>query len=427
MADENDSHLWQRMATEEMRREARARGIRLSELEEERAMQAAMQESTSIVVNASITTGTTSSTLGIINEHVSNKDEGPVEFDEEQPDCDHHLPHDNDGINVAFSPATMLSSTNSELSIWQTHLPSEITVKILQLLLDPDMCGYLSCVAKTNPFKPNEAVYKAMCEKIYTNQTRKKQLVVENWVSWRNMLIFRPRLRTNGFYCLRTLFTRAPCHDNFWEEKKVQSVECKFYRYMRFLENGKMLYSLEVVEPELLAKHLKRGVGMPKKIFEGTYSVCRREVCVEVEMHYAMVYFKLQIMNSEDGFEGSFNTLRILEHASAAILGGGRRSHPAPTAAPTTLAGPGPVPPPGMVPYGAERIGHKLPSNCDMQFWRYWNWTSVASSAAASATAPGAGAGPGAGTAAASTSHATGSGAAGAGPCPSPASSAVSS
>jgi hypothetical protein len=322
-----------------------------------------------------------------------------VEVDEEQPDYSHQLLR---GEDAALSSSTPLSSTSSELCIWQTHLPPEITIKILQILLDPDMCGYLCCVAKTNPFKPPEAVYRSLCEKIYTNQTRRKQLVVENWVSWRNMLVFRPRLRTNGYYCLRTLFTRAPCHDNFWEEKKVQSVECKFYRYMRFLENGKMLYSLEVIEPELMARHLKRGVGLAKKVFEGTYSVCKREVCVEVEMHYAMVYFTLLITNSEDGFEGSFNTLRIVEHSSAAILGGRGRGHAPPTPAPPL--------PPGMAPFGAERIRHRLPTNSDMQFWRYWNWTSAAAAqapASASVSAPLAGTGAGALVVAPHTSAAT--------------------
>ena len=133
-----------------------------------------------------------------------------------------------------------------------------------------------------------------------------------------------PTASTDWFYCLRTLYSRAPCHDNFWEEKKVQSVECKFYRYLRFMDHGKVttttltisyrskqifstifylfawvdvlisqslpppphpsihctqvLYSLETTEPEVLARSLSRGVGVANRVFEGTYSVCRREV-----------------------------------------------------------------------------------------------------------------------------------------------------
>ena len=39
--------------------------------------------------------------------------------------------------------------------------------------------------------------------------------------------VLRPRIRTNGFYCLRTLYSRAPSNDSFWEEKITQSVEVK--------------------------------------------------------------------------------------------------------------------------------------------------------------------------------------------------------
>ena len=46
------------------------------------------------------------------------------------------------------------------------------------------------------------------------------------------------------------------------------------------------------------------------------------QVSVAVEMHYAVVYFTLLITNSDDGFEGSFNTLRIQSHASAALIRG---------------------------------------------------------------------------------------------------------
>ena len=117
--------------------------------------------------------------------------------------------------------------------------------------------------------------------------------------------------------------------------------------------------SPKVVEPEVLAKQLRRGAPVPKKVFEGTYSVYRREVFVEVELHYARVYFQLLITNSDDGFVGNFNTLRILSHASSALVGGAQQA----------------LLPPGVVPFGSERVEHRLPQNCDMQFWRYWNWT----------------------------------------------------
>jgi len=130
----------------------------------------------------------------------------------------------------------------------------------------------------------------------------------------------------------------------------------------------------KVVEPEVLAKQLRRGAPVPKKVFEGTYSVYRREVFVEVELHYARVYFQLLITNSDDGFVGNFNTLRILSHASSALVGGAQQA----------------LLPPGVVPFGSERVEHRLPQNCDMQFWRYWNWTASPPPALAPAAVGGA-------------------------------------
>lgn len=50
---------------------------------------------------------------------------------------------------------------------------------------------------------------------------------VENWLTWRNMLVYRPRLRTNGFYTLRTKYSKGYCNDNFWEEKQYKSIEVR--------------------------------------------------------------------------------------------------------------------------------------------------------------------------------------------------------
>ena len=76
-------------------------------------------------------------------------------------------------------------------------LPVELIDKILYFLADADMCGYLNVTSKTT-FVPSERVYHYLCEMIYLKQTKKKKLVVENWKSYKNVLIFRPRLRTNG-------------------------------------------------------------------------------------------------------------------------------------------------------------------------------------------------------------------------------------
>jgi hypothetical protein len=51
---------------------------------------------------------------------------------------------------------------------------------------------------------------------------------------------------------------------------------------MRFFDNGRMLYSLDTIEPEDMAKHLAPATETPKKIFEGSYTLVGKNVHVEV-------------------------------------------------------------------------------------------------------------------------------------------------
>jgi hypothetical protein len=85
-----------------------------------------------------------------------------------------------------------------------------------------DTAGYLEVVSKSWAIKCSEHSYRNLCI-IYTRQTNKKTLSIANWHSWRHMLIYRPRIRINGFYWLRTSYWKPRANDNFWEE---QSSEC---------------------------------------------------------------------------------------------------------------------------------------------------------------------------------------------------------
>ena len=58
--------------------------------------------------------------------------------------------------------------------------------------------------------------------------------------------------------------------------------QVKFYRHLRFLDHGYVLYSLDIVEPVDMARHLYPATPIPKRIFEGRYTLTKREVVVEV-------------------------------------------------------------------------------------------------------------------------------------------------
>lgn len=42
----------------------------------------------------------------------------------------------------------------------------------------------------------------------------------------------------------------------------------------------------------------------------------------QVVTHYAIVYFELMVLDGQDGYIGKHNTLRMIQHASAAIFRG---------------------------------------------------------------------------------------------------------
>jgi hypothetical protein len=104
------------------------------------------------------------------------------------------------------------------------NLPLEIVDIILIFLGDVDACGILLMTSKT-VFQPRIKVYEFLCKHIYCKQTSKKSCDIKKWKSWRDMLIARPRLRTNGFYSLKTTFTKNYNNDAFWEEKKFETIE----------------------------------------------------------------------------------------------------------------------------------------------------------------------------------------------------------
>lgn len=222
------------------------------------------------------------------------------------------------------------------------QLPQVLVDNILMFLCDPDALGYL-LIASKNTFQPTEKVYRFICEQIYSKQTSKRICRIERWRSWRNMLIHRPRLRTNGFYTLRTMFTKAYCNDNFWEEKVNTSIEVislfhaillfsllfftqlKYYRHMRFFENGQMLYSLDIADPQDMTRILEPGQAIPRRLYSGTYTLTRDMVLVEVPLHYCEMRFELQITSEDDGFQGNHNGLRLISHTSN--VGGAHRLH----------------------------------------------------------------------------------------------------
>jgi hypothetical protein len=66
----------------------------------------------------------------------------------------------------------------------------------------------------------------------------------------------------------------------------------------------------------------------------------------QIETHYCIMGFTLQILDYLEGYNGRFNALRILEHTSR-----------------------------GFNETIQNQISFPLPSYADMMFHRHWEWT----------------------------------------------------
>lgn len=206
-------------------------------------------------------------------------------------------------------------SSLAKPSIWYT-LPVDLSQRILGFLLDPDMLGYLVQVSKVNPFAPRKVAFREVCEHIYSRQLLGNGLKFkETGRDWKEMLVNRPRLRTNGAYFLRTIYSKAHCNDNFWEGKKHEIIELKMYRNLRVYLDGFILYSLGTIEPWSTSDQFCSGSPIYKEVFEGRYTLSGRDVIIDIFLHYGIVQFKCRIKNGDDGYVGNHNMLTIYEHS----------------------------------------------------------------------------------------------------------------
>jgi hypothetical protein len=58
--------------------------------------------------------------------------------------------------------------------------------------------------------------------------------------------------------------------------------QTKFFRYFRFYDYGRVLYMINNKYPVDSVDQMTEGISIAKKIFEGTYTLRRNEVTVQV-------------------------------------------------------------------------------------------------------------------------------------------------
>jgi len=348
------NEIMERMIVAERRQMAQQLGVRVSDLEE--------------ALNLSLAMGASKLDDGEQVLHQQPQPQPQPEQLSTQADVEDEMDEGVDMPAETVATATDSGTTKQQVerSKWYL-LPNELADIILEILGCPDMLGIIMCVARSNPFRPSQYVYKQIVENIYPKQFGSATLKINlrNWGgSWKTMLIHRPRIRTNGFYTLKTLYTKPPTNDSFDDPKIYGSIETAYFRHFRFFDHGLVLYSPSLVDPWKMVEILGRAKPVEKQVFLGSYAITKgRMIHASFRLHYCEMRFELEILDgceSYSNYPGKHSVLRILKHSQ--IL-------PAPGAGAAMNA---------IVlnqPTGPE-YEFPLPINVDCRFWREWSYHS---------------------------------------------------
>lgn len=189
MDDPSSNDLWEQVLLEEKRLAAYERGYtRVSDYEEDQSLYQVMEETSNAAAGTS---------HHIAQETVTDEKSAPdngSELVEEEGYTD--VP-----VGLLVGPSGLDLEHLASGSRWWT-LSEELVDLVHEYLCDVDMLGYLRMVSKTPVFVPSDQTSKLLVKRIYPAQTG--NLVADDaylrFSSWRNLLIHRPRLRTNGLY-----------------------------------------------------------------------------------------------------------------------------------------------------------------------------------------------------------------------------------
>jgi F-box protein 9 len=222
----------------------------------------------------------------------------------------------------------MASSGGEDLSIEELML---VGGKILMLhdeilhqvfsFLPVDTYGTLAVVSPHwKHLTRTESVYKRLCERLYLNQSKRRQLHVSRFGgSYRNMLEQRPRVRAaGGCYILKYSHIKKIQRD-MWTEVPVGAIlETVYYRYLYFQEDGRVLYALSSAPPHLMFKRLLKvclnRVDDPAAVW-GTFQVQKDALSITARQEWHTVKFDLTI--DTNSIHGRFGSLRLDRHLSS--------------------------------------------------------------------------------------------------------------
>ncbi|XP_017076880.1 F-box only protein 9 [Drosophila eugracilis] len=178
-----------------------------------------------------------------------------------------------------------------------SDLPPEIVMRILRWVVSAqlDMRSLEQCAAVSKGFyvyARDEELWRLACVKVWGHNVGTLEAqdsdISNVYYSWRDMFIRRERVLFNGCYISKTTYLRMgenSFQDQFY--RPVQLVE--YYRYIRFLPDGKVLMMTSADEPAQGVSKLKNLHNLRPEMLRGRYRLFGNTVTLVLQKSQARV------------------------------------------------------------------------------------------------------------------------------------------
>ncbi|XP_068156807.1 F-box only protein 9 [Drosophila tropicalis] len=182
----------------------------------------------------------------------------------------------------AYGGKLVMSSRDSSVLTTGLHisnLPPEIIIRIFRWVVSAqlDMRSLEQCAAVSKGFyvyARSEEIWRLACVKVWGQNvgTLEAQDIESSsaYSSWRDMFVRRERVHFSGCYISKTTYLRMgenSFQDQFY--RPVQLVE--YYRYIRFMPDGKVLMMTSADEPAQGVTKLKQPHNTRPDVLHGRY------------------------------------------------------------------------------------------------------------------------------------------------------------
>jgi F-box protein 9 len=320
--------IWHRLPREEQKKIALEHGLKsIGEFEEFVSLQQAVDDSEYSMVETEVAPRGPSSAA------VSLPSKSPTPPLDADPSKKLKDVEDDDDDSDDGNDHALVESQNPELNADMTMeellliggrillLPSEILHQIFAWL-PVDAYGTMAMVSPHWKFiTRTEAVYKRLCERLYLNQSKRRQLHVSRFGgSYRRMLETRPRVRAaGGCYVLKYSKIKKVERDMWCEIPIGAILETVYYRYLYFHEDGRCLYALSNSPPKVMFRRilnviLRKELNDPS-IVSGFFQVQKYNCTVIAKQKWQTVKFEISIV--PDSIHGPFSELTIDRHLTS--------------------------------------------------------------------------------------------------------------